>query len=164
MTFVEKILPASANNDYRGSPIAFYAFIVLSILYTGRSLIHFLKNDSGVNSIASFINFGGTPDPDRLVYMYSSLWGSQQLITVAIFWLVACKYRTLLPCMYLMVIFELLLRFIPGRLHQIGPEYFEHTPPGSAGNLPLLLVACVMLILSLRQRQTPRSAVDDGSC
>ena len=88
MTFLEKILPASANNDYRGSPIALYTFIVLCTLYTGRSLIHFLKEDSGVNSIASF--------------MYS-------------------------------------------------------------GKLPLLIVACLMLFLSLRPGAPPRSAGDDGS-
>lgn len=163
MTMLAKILPASANNDYRGGPAAFYAFIVLCILYTGRSLIHFLKDDSGVNSIASFIYFGGTPDPDKLIYMYSSLWGSQQLLTVSIFWVVAFRYRNLLPFMYIMVIIELLMRLVPRMLHGIGPEYFEHTPPGSMGNLPLLVIACVMLLLSLRQRENPASAVDDGT-
>ena len=43
MTMLAKILPNSANNDYRGIPTAFSTFIVLCILNTGRSLIHFLK-------------------------------------------------------------------------------------------------------------------------
>ena len=40
-----------------------------------RSLVHFLKDDSGVHSIATIITFPGTPDPNNVIYMYSALWG-----------------------------------------------------------------------------------------
>jgi hypothetical protein len=50
----------------------------------GRSLIHFLKADSGVNSIATIVLFPGDLDPNNVIYMFSSLWGTQQLITVVI--------------------------------------------------------------------------------
>ena len=42
-------MPREASNDYRGSPIALYTFGVLTAVFLTRSLIHFLKGDSGVN-------------------------------------------------------------------------------------------------------------------
>jgi hypothetical protein len=38
-----------------------------------RSTVHFLKPDSGVNSIASIRVFEGTPDPNHIIYMFSAI-------------------------------------------------------------------------------------------
>ena len=46
MSAIERLLPREANNDYRGSPIALYAFCLLAVVMSGRSLIHLLKADS----------------------------------------------------------------------------------------------------------------------
>ena len=43
----------------------------------GRSLIHFLKNDRGANSIATLVTFSGSSDPNQVIYMFSSLWGTR---------------------------------------------------------------------------------------
>ena len=53
MSLLERLIPRQANNDYQGSRVAFYTFCVLATVMLGRSLIHFVKADSGVNSIAT---------------------------------------------------------------------------------------------------------------
>jgi hypothetical protein len=52
-SIVDIIFPKQANNDYRGGAIPFYGFCLLLPLNLFRSTVHFLKDDSGVNSIAS---------------------------------------------------------------------------------------------------------------
>ena len=49
---LEALVPRQANNDYRGGAMAFYGFCLLFAAQVFRSTVHFLKPDSGVNSIA----------------------------------------------------------------------------------------------------------------
>ena len=156
MSLAEGLLPREANNDYRGSPIALYTFCVLTAIVLGRSLIHFFKSDSGVNSIATFITFSGDPDPNRLIYMFSALWGTQQLLTVFVFAVVLLRYRNLLPLMYVLLILEACFRMTVGALHPVGEEYYLRTPPGKLANLPLLFVSGLMLYLSLPRNGSAR--------
>ena len=75
MSIFNRLLPDVADNQYLGSKIAFYGLIALLIPLTFRSLVHFLKEDSGVNSIATILTFAGSPDPNTVIYMFSSQWG-----------------------------------------------------------------------------------------
>jgi hypothetical protein len=147
---MQTLLPRRASNDYRGSPIALYAFCLIAALMLFRSLVHFLKDDSGVHSIATIVTFSGSPDPSQVIYMFSSLWGTQQLIVVLIYAVVLLRYRNLVPLMYALLIVEVLLRMAVGMIHPLTEDYYLRTPPGKLGNLPLLLVSAVMLLLSLR--------------
>ncbi len=151
MTILERLLPNEVNNDYRGSKVALYTFPVILTVMLGRSLIHFFKDDSGVNSIATIHLFPGDPDPNQVIYMFSSLWGSQQAIMVLLCGIVLWRYRSLIPLMYGLFIIEVLFRFIVGMIHPLTPEFFERTPPGAVGNLPMLVVFATMFVLSLRQ-------------
>ena len=56
---LEALLPAEASNDYRSGRVAFYGFCLLVAVMLFRSSVHFLKPDSGVNSIASIMVFEG---------------------------------------------------------------------------------------------------------
>lgn len=159
MSLAEGLLPREANNDYRGSPIALYTFCVLTAIVLGRSLIHFFKSDSGVNSIATFITFSGDPDPNRLIYMFSALWGTQQLLTVFVFAVVLLRYRNLLPLMYVLLILEACFRMTVGGLHPVGEEYYLRTPPGKLANLPLLFVSGLMLYLSLPRNDSAKDEI-----
>jgi len=150
MSALDRLLPRQANNDYRGHPIALYGLGVLSVVFLVRSLIHLLKDDSGVNSIATIVMFSGNPDPNNVIYMFSSLWGGQQLITVFVLGIVLLRYRNLVPLMYVLVIAEVFLRLTSGILHPLTDEFYLRTPPGKIGNLPGLGVSVVMLVLSLR--------------
>jgi len=165
MSILEKILPHQANNDYRGSPIALYTFCLLATVMLGRSLIHFLKADSGTHSIATLITFSGAPDPNPVIYTYSSLWGTQQMITVLLYAVVLLRYRNLVPLMYLLFIVEVLFRLSVSVLHPLSDDYFARTPPGKIGNLPMLVLAGVMLVLSLRERSTgsPRAGASPAT-
>jgi hypothetical protein len=60
--------------------------------------------------------------------------------------LVVFRYRSLVPFMYLMLILEVLLRELVGR---IKPVTFAHTPPGAIGNQIVLPLSLLMLGLSL---------------
>jgi len=156
VTLLTRLLPRTADNDYRGHPAALYTFCALATLMLGRSLIHFFKHDSGVNSIATIVTFTGDPDPNRVVYMYSALWGTQQLITVFVYGVVLLRYRNLLSLMYLLLIAEICFRMIVGTLHPLSEEFYASTPPGKIANLPLLAISSLMLWLSLRVAEPER--------
>ena len=165
MTISDKLFPTQANNNYQGSKIAQYAFYLLIALYSFRSFAHFLLDDGGINSIASIIVFPfveigvgsgvgsqGTLDPNNVIYLFASLWGSAQIITLFIFYICMWRYRNLLPLLWLTVVIEVPMRMAAGTMHPLSAAYYEHVPPGSAGNLPLLAVACIMFVLSLKHK------------
>ena len=161
MTALDVLLPRAANNDYRGGRVPLYFFYALLAMVTFRSLVHFLKDDSGVNSIASIILFSGTPDPNNVVYMFSALWGSQQVIMLMVYLVVLLRYRNLIPLMWALMVVEILFRLTVGQIHPLTPEYYLRTPPGKLGNLPLLLISLTMVGLAIRNtlRQSNREVV-----
>lgn len=150
MGALDVLLPRAANNDYRGGRVPLYFFYALIAMTTFRSLVHFLKDDSGVNSIASIILFSGTPDPNNVVYMFSSLWGSQQIIMVMVYVIVLVRYRNLIPLMWALMVVEVFFRLGVGLIHPLTPDYYMRTPPGKLGNLPMLAIGFTMLVLAVR--------------
>jgi hypothetical protein len=152
MTLIEKVLPKQANNNYQGSVIAQYGFYLLMAIYTFRGFMHFLADDGGINSIASIIIFPfmeGAPDPNNVIYLFASLWGSAQLVTLFIFYICIWRYRNLLPLLWLTVVIEVPMRMLAGTMHPLDSNFYQHVPPGATSNLPLLAVAIIMLVLSL---------------
>lgn len=157
MSLTEKLFPRQANNDYQGSIIAQYGFYVLIAIYTFRSFMHFLAEDGGINSIASIIIFPfaeGAADPNNVIYLFASLWGSAQIIALFIFYICMWRYRNLLPLLWLIVVIEVPMRMAAGTMHPLSAPYYENVPPGAVGNLPLLTIACIMLALSLQNKKT----------
>ena len=150
MSLYKRLLPDAANNNYLGSKVAIYGLAVLLIPLTFRSLVHFLKDDSGVNSIATILTFSGSPDPNTVIYLFSSLWGGQQLLFVFLAAIVLVRYRSLIPLMFSLFIVECFFRVVSGALHGLGPEYYESRPPGSIGTYVFLVYGIAMLYLSLK--------------
>ena len=148
---LHNLFPEQANNDYRGSKIALYIFPLIALVILGRSLIHFLKSDAGINSISTIVTFEGTPDPDQVIYLFASLWGSQQVIMALLYGVVLLRYRALIPLMYLLLVIEIGFRLISGSLHPLTEIYYLQRPPGGASNIPALLGISVLLLLSLRR-------------
>ncbi len=161
MSFMEKLLPAKVDNHYRGNIVALYALPVIAVVLLARSLIHYLKDDSGVNSIASLIRFSGDPDPNQLIYLYSSLWGSQQIITVVVIALVLFRYRSLISVIYLLLMLEVCLRLGASVIHPLTEAYYQHRPPGGLANIPMLIGFGFLFLLSL-WHEPPRQANPPG--
>lgn len=150
MTALDALIPRSATNDYRGGRVPLYFFYALIAMVTFRSFVHFVKDDSGVNSIASIMIFSGTPDPNNVIYMFSSLWGSQQVIMLMVYLIVLARYRNLIPLMWALVVVEIFFRLGVGEMHPLTPDYYARTPPGKLGNLPMLVVSLTMVALAVR--------------
>ena len=148
---LDALVPRQASNDYRGGAVAFYGFCVFFALHVFKSTVHFLKPDSGVNSIASIMVFEGNPDPNNIIYMFSAVGGLTQMMWVILFGLVLWRYRNLIPLMLGFLVVEKLFGFVVGWMHPLTPEYFERTPPGKLAAVPTLLICCALLFLALRR-------------
>lgn len=92
-----------------------------------------------------------TSDPASELVFAFALWGSSQLIYALIQLLVAFRYRSLVPLMWLLVILGTLFRELAGYLK---PVHFAHTPPGAIGNYIYLPLAKLMLALGLWSGRT----------
>ena len=139
----ETLLPSNVNNNIRGTKIPFYVFALYAIVSTVRSCIHLLSADGGAGTIAGMdLSVTGA---DGIIFAFA-LWGSSQLLFAIIQLLVVFRYRSLVPFMYLMLILEVLLRELVGKMK---PVTFAHTPPGAIGNQIILPLAALMLVLSL---------------
>jgi len=150
MSWIDTLIPSQASNDFRGGKIPVYGFCLMLLPITFRAVVHFLKNDSGVNSIASIHLFHGDPDPNVVVYMFSSLWGSQQAVMLLVYLIVLYRYRNLIPLMFVLMLVEIGFRMVVGSIHPLTEEFFVRTPPGKFSNLPLGLLSIAMLYLSHR--------------
>ena len=140
---LEILLPAEIDNTLRGSKIPFYVFALYAIVSLVRSCIHLLAPDGGAGGIAGMdLSVAGA---DGIVFAFA-LWGSSQLILAIIQLLVVFRYRSFVPFMYLMLMLEVLLRELVGKMK---PVTFAHTPPGAIGNQLILPLAALMLGLSL---------------
>src|SRR5579872_2507525 len=130
--FLSALLPASADNTVPGMKLPVYVFALIAVVSTVRSLIHLLAPDGGAGSIAGMdLNVAGS---NGIIFAFA-LWGSSQFIYALIQLAVVFRYRSLIPFMYVLLIFETLLRMLVGR---IKPVTFEHTPPGAIGNWVIL--------------------------
>ena len=135
------LLPARADNTIRGMKLPAYVFIPISLVSAVRSCIHLFAPDSGAGSIAGMdLSVAGA---QGIVFAFA-LWGSAQLVYAAIQLVVAFRYRSLVPFMYVLLILETLLRLWVGYMK---PVRFAHTPPGAIGNYVLLPLAVLMLAL-----------------
>jgi hypothetical protein len=145
---MHKLLPKQADNTTGRFRLPVYVLLVIGIVSTARSLIHLLAPDGGAGSIAGMdLSVTGA---EGIVFAFA-LWGSAQLINAIVQLVVAFRYRSLVPLMYLLLILEVLLRMLVGSMR---PGSFAHTPPGAAGNWVILPLAVIMLILSLWGEKT----------
>lgn len=151
MSFIETVIPKQASNDFRGGKVPLYGFCLLLLPVAFRSFVHFLKEDSGANSIASIHLFPGDPDPNQVIYMFSSLWGGQQVIMLMVYLVVLYRYRNLIPLMFLLMLIEIGFRSVSGGLlHPLTEEFYVRTPPGKYAPLVMGLPSLILLYVSHR--------------
>lgn len=141
------ILPRTADNRYKGNKIALWVFILLAVVSTGRSIIHFLAPDGGAGSIAGL---DLTQGAENIIFVFG-LWGLSQLLYAFIQLLVAFRYRSLIPLFYLILFFEIIGRMTVGVMKH--PILLHGTPPGGIANYTLLPTVMLMFLLSISQNR-----------
>jgi len=146
---LEKMFPKQLNNDYAGSLIARWVFVLLTAVTLVRSLIHIFSPDGGAQSIATIPLDSFTSDGAAAVILTFSLWGLSQFLIGIIYIVVLWRYQALIPFMYLLIIIEYSMRIVLGFLKPIETA---GTPPGAIGNLIIVPFTAIMLFLSLRKR------------
>ena len=149
------LLPASANNDYEGNKYAIYGFYPLLAILLFRGLVHFLKEDAGLHDVATIIPFPifDGIDPNNVIYLFGSLWGASQLIILFFYLIIFFKYRNLLHFIWITMIIDVLFRLISGTIHPLTPEYYINQPPGSIGNIYILIYSISMFLLSIWKKK-----------
>lgn len=140
------LLPDFIDNQYHGMKIAQYAFWLITAATIVRSLIHVFAPDGGAQTIATIpLDSYPTAAAAAVILMFS-YWGLSQLLMGFVYLGVALKYRSLIPAMYVLLIFEYAMRFVIG---QMKPIVTTGTAPGSIGNWIMVPVCAVLLVLSL---------------
>ena len=152
MKLINKILPETINNDFNGPKIALYGFYPILAMMIFRSITHFLSESAGLVNIA---NINILPlidgiDPNNLVYLFASLWGASQLILTLLIMIIFFKYKSLLPLLWIILIIDILFRFVSGSIHPLTEEYYSAVPPGRLSQVPLLVYGTLMFFLSIR--------------
>ena len=148
---MKRLLPEVADNNFHGPKIAFYFFIFFMVVNTVRSSIHFLADDAGLNSIANIMIFEGEPDPNKVIYLFGSLWGEVQVLLCLIFWIVFFRYKSLIPLMYLVSLLEWSMRLIIIKpMKGLDDIYTNGFTPGSELAPVAVLLLIIFFILSLK--------------
>ncbi len=158
-TLLERVFPRAANNDYRGSTVAFYGFVLVIAQQAFSATVHYFTHDSGKVQIAGMIHFEGDPDPNEMVWAMGASAGLWELIILGLFIVVLWRYRNLIPLMYVVVILEMVLSYGVTTMHPIGPEYFTSTPPAKIALLPKLVIGVVMLAITVRNSKGAEAGV-----
>ncbi|MDA9142189.1 hypothetical protein N9O31_03020 [Gammaproteobacteria bacterium] len=154
---MNKIFPATADNHFKGYKISLWGFIAFMILMTWRSIIHMLFEQHGVHEIANFSVISGDPDPMLVIYRFFSLWGFAQLIFCLVCWVVIFRYKSLIPFMYLLWLFEWSFRTFgyPLIREDIALQgiYTVGVTPGVVGAPFITFILVILFILSLIQKK-----------
>jgi len=82
---LETIFPREANNDYRGSRLAFYAYFLVIAQQAFNAFVHYFTHDSGKVQIAGMVHFEGDPDPNEMVWAMGASAGLWELIILGLF-------------------------------------------------------------------------------
>jgi len=146
-TIIKHIFPKTLNNDYKGYKIAIYVFFALTALTLWRSQHHLFAADGGAQSIATIPLDTFTTSGAAAVIGVFGLWGLSQLIIGMIYLIVSLRYRAMIPLMYLLMFVEYFVRTVYFPLAKPIPTV--GTAPGAIGNLPLMIIALVMLGFSV---------------
>ncbi len=147
---ISLILPKIVDNNYRGQNIAKYFFYVLTVITVVRSCIHLLSPDGGAESIATIPLTNYSEQASQSVILTFALWGLSQLIIGLFYTIVALRYKSLLPLMYIFLCFEYTMRLV---LSIIKPIITEGTAPGSIANYIMIPLGILLFLLSINENK-----------
>lgn len=148
MSLVSKILPEKITNELPGKNFTIYFFWIIIAFSLIRSLIHIFSSDGGAQSIASIPLDSYSNEANATVIFMFALWGLSQLLMCFVYIIIALKYRSLIPLMYLFVFLEYSGRFLIGHTKPIETI---RTAPGQIGNYLLIPISLVMFLFSCKK-------------
>jgi hypothetical protein len=147
----ENPFPKTVTNEYRGARIAKWVFVAMTVLTIARSLAHVFLPDGGAQSIATIPLDAFSPDASAVVIGMFAQWGLTQLMFGLLYVLVLWRYQSLIPLMWLFILFEWTGRLLMGFFK---PFETAGTAPGAIGNLVIPLIALIMFVFSLRKQKS----------
>jgi hypothetical protein len=143
------LLPASTNDQYRGSKLSVWFLGLAGALTLGPGLIHSFLPDGGAVSIAQ-LSLGACSDLVIAVFRWE---GATQLAYGLAMLAVAARYRSLTPLFLALMALERGLMALQGWLLTPG----AHHPPEHYASLVAAPLALVFLVLSLSPSPTGAS-------
>ena len=146
---LQKILPTTIDNNYKGNKIALWFFYLITAVTVVRSLIHMFKQDGGAQSIGTIPLDTFTEPGVAVIILIFAYWGLSQLMFGIIQVIVAIRYQSLIPFMYLMLFLEWATRFL---LSMYKPIVTVGQAPGGIGNMVLPFVCALMFFLSIKEQ------------
>jgi hypothetical protein len=142
-----KFLPREADNTFPGYKLGLWLFGLLVLIKIAMSL-NSIFNAAFVASSADGIPLSAFGiEASQTVVSLFAIWGLSQLVLALFGVVVLVRYRSLVPFMFGLLLFEQLGR--RAILHVL-PIIRSGTPPGSFVNVLLLAVTIAGLGLSLR--------------
>ncbi len=144
-----KILPDTIDDTFKGNKIALWFFYLITAVTVGRSCIHIFKYDGGAQSIATIPLDTFTEGGAAVVILIFAYWGLSQLMFGIIQVIVAFKYKSLIPLMYLMLVLEWAGRFVISSFKTLETT---GQAPGGIGNIVLPFVCFIMFFLSINRK------------
>jgi len=140
--------------------IALWGFYLFTAFTLWRSQHHLFSSDGDAQSIATIPLDAYPASAASTVIGIFVLWGLSQLIIGLVYLIAAIRYRSMVPLLYLLSLFEYLMRatYIPAykSIETAG------TAPGAIGNLPLAAFSLTMLVLILWPRDKKEQLVIPG--
>ncbi len=145
---MNKILPSNIDNTFRGRKVALWFFYLITAVTVVRSCIHIFKYDGGAQSIATIPLDTYTDAGAATVILIFSYWGLSQLMFGLIQVIAALRYKSLIPLMYLFMVFEYVGRF---GISLFKPIETTGQAPGGIANIVLPFVCFIMFLLSINE-------------
>lgn len=138
-----RLLPPSTNDAYDGSPLAARVLVLLGVLTVIPGCIHVFLPDGGAGTIAG-IDLGVCREPIVALFAWA---GATQIAFGVVMVLAGLRYRTLVPLVLLLLVFERGLHAVNAWVTGGGTR---HHPPEHFVVLLVTPLALVLLALSLR--------------
>jgi hypothetical protein len=141
-----RLLPARADNDYRGRRAALWLLVPIAAMKVALSSTHLFRFDGGAQSIAT-IPLDGYPASasQNIVALFARL-GLEQALLACIYLLILVRYRALIPLAYLMLV----VHYFGGRLVAAAkPLSLAGTSGAGTPALVVAVLAVIGLVLSL---------------
>ncbi len=138
--------PLSLKKGLSKPLVTLYFFIVTASIV--RSLVHIFAVDGGAHSIATFIQFEGTPNPNVLIYFMFGMWGISQLLLALVMLILGVVQPKLIRFMYVILWLEYALRLGFSRfIKPLDAIYLDGVAPGSVGNVVLFYGLGALLLV-----------------